>query len=124
MISLQKQIFERLFTRFGPQLWWPAESPWEMMVGAILTQNTKWTNVEKAITNLKTAKVLDVSLMHQMPQKALAELIRPAGYFNVKAKRLKSLADFVMTEYDGSISRMKKEPLGTLRPKLLAVKGV
>ena len=79
-----------LFKRFGPQDWWPGDTPFEVIVGAILTQNTNWTNVEKAITNLKNAKVLTPDKLHLLDIKKLAELIRPAGYFNIKAKRLKN----------------------------------
>ncbi len=83
-------IYDRLFERYGPQHWWPGDTPFEIVVGAILTQNTNWKNVEKAIANIKNADCLTPEKLHALPIDELAELIRPAGYFNVKAKRLTS----------------------------------
>src|SRR5215831_179490 len=82
------EMFDRLLRHYGPQHWWPGETPVEVMVGAILTQNTSWRNVEKAIANLKRAKALSLTKLLAMDETAVAELIRPAGYFNVKARRL------------------------------------
>ena len=108
----------------GPQHWWPGETPFEVCVGAILTQNTNWKNVEKAIGNLKSRGLLDPHRLHAVPAGDLASLIRPAGYFNIKAKRLKSFLKFLVEEYEGSLDRMFEERLETLREKLLSVKGV
>ena len=118
------EIYKTLHEKFGHQNWWPGDTPFEIMVGAILTQNTAWTNVEKAIQNLKKAGALSARAMHQMPEKKLAGLIRPSGYFNVKARRLKNFVDFFVSEYGGSISKMKREDGVVLRQKLLAVKGI
>ncbi|UCF16583.1 MAG: hypothetical protein JSW59_03805, partial [Phycisphaerales bacterium] len=82
------EIYQLLYDAFGPQHWWPGETPFEIIVGAILTQNTNWRNAEKAIANLKSAKCLDPQEIHRMDAEELAELIKPAGYYNIKAKRL------------------------------------
>lgn len=116
-------IYSQLYAHFGPQSWWPGDTPFEIMVGAVLTQNTNWGNVEKAIVNLKRARALSLSRCHAIPESDLAELIRPAGYFNVKARRLKNLCAFIIETY-GSVVRMKREPLETLRPLLLSVNGI
>ncbi len=122
-IPLHK-IYQELYQHFGPQGWWPGDTPFEIMVGAILTQNTNWKNVEKAILNLKRAKVLTPVKLHALPVPALAQLIKPAGYFNVKAKRLKNFLDFLFVEYKGKLSLMAKEDLAVLREKLLNVNGI
>lgn len=119
-----KDIYERLFVHYGPQNWWPGESPFEVMVGAILTQNTNWTNVEKAIDNLKAAGALELEPMLELSHEQLAQLIRPAGYFNVKAKRLRAFLEFLKGEYGGDLEAMAREDTARLREKLLGVKGV
>ena len=113
-----------LFKRFGPQDWWPGDTPFEVIVGAILTQNTNWTNVEKAITNLKNAKVLTPDKLHLLDIKKLAELIRPAGYFNIKAKRLKNFLDWFFENYSGELKNLENVPTAELRQQLLSVKGI
>ena len=118
------EIYRRLYHAFGPQRWWPGETPFEIAVGAILTQNTNWGNVEKAIENLKRDEVLNVESINNMKTERLASLIKPAGYFNVKAKRLKAFISFLRNEYHGSLKRMKKEEMQTLRVRLLQVHGV
>lgn len=117
-------MYKKLYASFGPQYWWPGETPFEIAIGAILTQNTNWSNVEKAIANLKNDKVLNPTALHNMSQDRLAELIRPAGYFNIKAKRLKNFISFLINKYHGSMSRMKKEELNSVRKKLLSVNGI
>lgn len=117
-------IYKKLFKAFGPQHWWPGDTAFEIAVGAILTQNTNWGNVEKAINNLKSAKTLSAKKIYEMPVHKLAQLIRPAGYFNVKARRLKAFIDFIVSEYNGSMEKMKKGDLHTLREKLLSVHGI
>ncbi len=119
-----QRIYDLLYLRYGPQHWWPGETPFEVAVGAVLTQNTNWSNVEKAIRNLKAFNKLTVSAIHSLPDAELAGLIRPAGYFNIKAKRLKNLISLLADEYHGSMKRMQKEPLKKIRPKLLAVNGI
>lgn len=118
------EIYRRLYHAFGPQRWWPGETPFEIAIGAILTQNTNWGNVEKAIENLKRDKALNVESINNMKTEKLASLIKPAGYFNVKAKRLKAFISFLRNEYHGSLKRMKKEEMQTLRVRLLQVHGV
>lgn len=126
--SLQRrdldELYFRLFRRFGPQHWWPGRTKFEVMVGAILTQNTNWTNVEKAIANLRRAGVLNVQAIHQIPGKKLARLIKPSGYFNVKARRLKNLVGFIVRMYQGNLARMQKGSLPKLREELLSVNGI
>jgi endonuclease-3 related protein len=118
------EIYEILFEHFGPQDWWPGDSAFEIMVGAVLTQNTNWTNVSKAIDNLKIENLLSFEKLHELEVELLAEKIRPAGYFNLKAKRLKNLLDFIDEEYDGSLEEMFAEDIICLREKILTVKGI
>ena len=116
------QIFQRLLGAYGPQQWWPAETAFEVMVGAVLTQNTSWINVERAIGNLKKQKALSDSGIVTMTHKRLARLLTPVGYFNVKATRLKNFCQW----YAGQGGRRKLQtiPTDTLRPMLLAVNGI
>lgn len=117
-------MFHLMFERFGPQDWWPAETELEVMVGAILTQNTNWKNVEKAIANLKRKGLLSFEALSSLTVDELAEEIRPAGYFNVKAGRLKNLITFVQEHYDGKLNRCLQAETGVLREGFLSVKGV
>jgi endonuclease-3 related protein len=117
-------LYDRLFSEFGPQRWWPAKTPFEVIVGAVLTQNAAWRNVERAIANLRAARVLTPRALHRLPTTDLAELIRPSGYYNVKARRLKNLLDFLFTRYGGSLKRMFATELPLLREELLAVNGI
>ena len=118
------EIYHRLFKAYGPRHWWPGETPFEVMVGAILTQNTSWRNVEKAIQKLKNKGVLNAEGIHQLRKSQLAPLIRSSGYYRIKAERLKAFVDFLFENYDGNINRMGKERLKTLRAKLLKVNGI
>lgn len=118
------EIYHKLYRAFGPQHWWPGDSPFEIAVGAILTQNTNWANVEKAIASLKNKRALSAKGIHEMKTEKLALFIRPAGYFNVKARRLKAFIHFLINDYHGSMGRMKNENLDTLRTKLLNVHGI
>jgi len=117
-------IYRMLYKQFGPQHWWPGDTPFEIAVGAILTQNTNWGNVERAINNLKNSSMLDAHVLHKVPHAKLASLIRPAGYFNIKAKRLKHFLAFLTTHYNGDIEKMKDEDLHKLRRRLLEVNGI
>lgn len=117
-------IYHTLYSHFGPQHWWPGDTAFEVAVGAILTQNTNWGNVEKAIANIKAIKSLNARALHNMSHVQLASLIRPAGYFNVKAKRLKAFLDFLIHDFRGSMQRMKKVETGSLRKRLLSVHGI
>lgn len=119
-----KTIYDLLFTRFGTQHWWPGDTPFEIIIGAILTQNTNWTNVEKAIANLKKARVLSPEKLHKLDIKKLAEMIRPAGYFNIKAARLKNFINWFFENYEGKLKNLEKVPTDRLRLELLSVKGV
>ncbi len=110
--------------RFGPQHWWPGETRFEIITGAVLTQNTNWTNVEKAIANLKGAGLLEPEKLYTIEIARLAELIRPAGYFNVKAKRLKNLLNWLFDNYDGKLENVEAIATGRLREELLSVSGI
>ena len=101
-----RRAYELMRARFGHQHWWPGETPFEVCVGAILTQNTAWTNVERAIANLKTARVLEPEKFFALPEAKLAELIRPAGYFNVKARRLRSFLRVLVEEFGGDLKKL------------------
>ena len=117
-------VYVKLYRRFGPQGWWPAKTPFEVMVGAVLTQNTNWGNVEKAIAGLKRRRLLSAARMAAMPRAALARLIRPAGYYNVKARRLKACVDFFNARYAGQWRRMARQDTQSLRALLLEVNGI
>lgn len=117
-------LYDTLYRRMGPSGWWPAKTKFEVMVGAILTQNAAWANVEKAIANLRRNGLLNVWKIDRLKPEKLAGLIRPAGYFNVKSRRLKALAGFLISRYGGSIRRMSRRPLYELRAELLEVNGV
>ncbi len=119
-----RDIYARLYRRFGPQGWWPADSAFEVIVGAVLTQNTSWQNVERAIVNLKKARCLSYRSMLRLKTSALAQLIRPAGYYNIKAARLKNFLKFMDKSYKGSLKRMRKKDTLALREELLSVNGV
>ena len=123
-MSVVQQTYDILLSHFGPQSWWPGDSPFEIIVGAILTQNTAWTNVEKAIENLRDDDMLSPKAMRDLSADELAELIRPAGYYRLKAKRLKNFVDFLYEQYDGSVEQMSTVDLFTLREELLAVNGI
>ena len=118
------EIYNILLEHFGPQDWWPGDSPFEIMVGAVLTQNTNWANVSKAIDNLKQENLLFFEKLHELPVALLAEKIRPAGYFNLKAARLKNLLDFIGEEYNGSLEAMLAGDTIGLREEILTVKGI
>jgi endonuclease-3 related protein len=118
------QIYNLLFDYFGEQHWWPGDTPFEIMVGAILTQNTNWQNVEKAICNLKSARLLSLESMSQLQPEELAEYIRPAGYYRIKAARLHNLFSLLNDEWSGDLEYFLNQPAATLREQLLSVKGI
>lgn len=118
------QIYQTLRAHSGHQNWWPGETPLEIAVGAILTQNTNWQNVEKAITQLKAAGALDLAVLDGMPPESLAQLIRPAGYFNIKAKRLKNFMHHIVSNYAGDLQAFLALSTSQLREELLAIKGI
>jgi len=118
------EIYELLYDAFGPQNWWPGETPFEIIAGAILTQNTNWTNVEKAIANLKSAERLNPQGLRHIDLARLAELIRPAGYYNLKSRRLKNFVDWLFDNYVGEVENLRRVDTDQLRTELLPVKGV
>ena len=118
------RLYRRLHRHYGDLSWWPGETPLEVSVGAILTQNTAWTNVEKAIKRLKEARSLNVRALYRLPHAKLAPLIKSAGYFNVKALRLKNFISFLQGRHGGSLVKMFKEKPSRLREELLSVNGV
>jgi endonuclease III related protein len=124
MKKILMKIYRTLYQAYGPRHWWPGETPFEVMVGAILTQNTSWRNVEKAIQHLKGKGVLNIEGIHQLKKSDLASLIKSSGYYRIKADRLKAFVNYLFEDYSGNIKRMRKEELETLRQKLLRVKGI
>ncbi|MDQ2069166.1 endonuclease III domain-containing protein [Natronospira sp. AB-CW4] len=116
-------MFSWLLRQHGPQGWWPCQGgPFEVMVGAVLTQNTAWVNVEKAIHNLHQAEALDAGTILGMPETRLAQLIRPSGYYNIKAGRLRNLCRWYVGA--GGFERLRQQDTGVLRRELLSIKGV
>ena len=117
-------IYNSLFKHFGPQDWWPGVTPFEVIIGAILTQNTSWDNVEKAIVSLKASGKFTPEGLFKLQTDKLALLIKSSGYFNIKAKRLKNFLSFLFNDYEGNIDRLLKEDGHLLRHKLLNVNGI
>ncbi len=118
------ELYDLMYNHFGAQAWWPAETPFEVMVGAILTQNTHWGNVEKAINNLRSAGVLDYRSLANMSAAEIAELIRPSGYYNLKAQRLCNLLLMVSEKYGGDLEHFLQDDMEAARENLLSVKGI
>lgn len=118
------EAYRLLFEAYGPQHWWPGETPFEVIVGALLTQNTSWRNVERAIANLREADVLEPRRLYDLPDAELEELLRPAGYFRLKAQRLKRLLALIVERYDGSLDLMFAQPVDRLREQLLSINGI
>jgi len=117
-------IYKHLFDAFGPQHWWPGDTTEEIIIGAVLTQNTSWENVRKALDNLKNAGALNLETISKLSTPVLASLIRPSGYYNIKEKRLRAVADFFLSRCGGDFSRLKSLPLEKLRSEILEVYGV
>ncbi len=117
-------MYRKLARSWGRQNWWPAETPFEVIVGAILTQNTSWTNVERALASLREARKLSLAGIRELRQPELEALIRSSGYFRQKAQRLKNFVAFLDANYGGSLARMFATPTGQLRVELLALKGI
>ena len=118
------RYYEAMSGALGPMHWWPAQTPFEVIVGAILTQSTAWGNVERAIANLRSARVLTPSAILRVRTSRLAALVRPSGYFRQKAKKLKAFVRFLQTGYGGSLAHMFRTPTVELREKLLSVHGI
>lgn len=117
-------LYKMLHAYFGPQHWWPAKTKFEVCVGAILTQNTSWQNVERAIRNLKRAKKLSLRGILSLNEKQLANLIKSAGYYNQKARRLKLFCKYVQQNYSGRLKRLFNKSLTDLREELLSLHGI
>jgi len=122
--ELLQQVYDRLYAHFGPQHWWPAETPFEVLVGAILTQNANWKNVEKAIANLRDAGFLSLERMAELPPDLLAEYIRPSGYYNIKAGRLRNLLEHIRSVHGGDLDAFLGQPPEALREELLSIRGI
>jgi endonuclease-3 related protein len=119
-----QDFYGRMSAHYGPTHWWPGDTDFEIAIGAILTQNTAWTNVEKAIVNLKAARLLSPKAMLAASDAALETALRPSGYFRQKAKRVRLFCEHLMTHYGGSLRRMAARPLPELRDELLALHGI
>jgi endonuclease III related protein len=119
-----RTYYDALFAAHGPQHWWPGRTAFEIIAGAILTQNTSWSNVESALRNLRREKLLTPRAMEEVPFARLARLIRSSGYFRQKAKKLKCFVRFVRSQYGGSLAEMFRTPTAALREKLLSIHGI
>jgi len=117
-------IYKRLYSRFGSQEWWPGDTSFEVIVGAILTQNTAWANVEKAIKNLKRHKALSPKALSGIKTSQIARMIRPSGYYNVKAKRLRNFLNFLNKNFNGDLNKLLRLNTSSLRESLLGIKGI
>ncbi len=117
-------IYARLLTEYGAQRWWPAKTPFEVIIGAILTQSAAWTNVEKAIARLQAANALSIEALRKMPESRLAELVRPSGYFNAKARKIKAFVNWLGENYYGDLDRLFANDVGSLRQQLLSIHGI
>jgi endonuclease-3 related protein len=118
------EIYERLFAHFGPQNWWPADTPFEICVGAILTQNASWKNVKIAINNLKKKNLLDPFKLYEIPLETLSQIIKPSGFYNIKAKRLKNFVKFLIENYQGDLNILFSKGLEKAREELFSIKGL
>lgn len=119
-----EKIYNTLYSHYGSQHWWPARTRFEVIIGAILTQNTNWKNVEKAIANLKSEDLLRFEALQKVPRGELARLIRPSGYYNIKTDRLRSFIEFLGLEYGGDLKKMFRERTERLRERLLSIHGI
>ena len=119
-----RAFYDALLKAYGPQGWWPAETPLEVVIGAILTQNTNWKNVERAIENLKREGLLDPQALARMPPERLAEVIRPAGYYRIKARRLKNFIEMLVRDFGGDLDALFALSTSRLRETVLAVSGI
>jgi len=119
-----QEVYSRLYSEWGAQHWWPAETPFEVVIGAILTQNTAWSNVEQAVAALRSEKLLDPKIMGGISAEHLAELIVPSGYYNLKARRILNFMQMLNEEYAGDLERLFRLETGQLRSVLLSVNGI
>ncbi len=119
-----REIYDRLYAAYGPQGWWPGQTPTEVIIGAVLTQNTAWTNVERAIANLRRANALSWIALRDLSEAELAALIRPAGTYRVKAVRLKALVNYLWQHHQGCLDSLLAGPLDQVRDRLLSIHGI
>jgi endonuclease III related protein len=124
MSETLEAIYDACFKHFGPLKWWPADTPFEVCVGAVLTQNTSWKNVVKAINNLKELSMLNADSIHNTEEANLALIIKPSGYFNIKAKRLKKFVSHLVNEHRGDLNSLFSSSVEDLRRELLSIYGV
>ncbi|MCL0047456.1 hypothetical protein M1N48_00150 [Dehalococcoidia bacterium] len=117
-------VYDTLFSKYGPQGWWPGGGPLDVVIGAILTQNTAWANVEKAITNLKMANLWSLESIHSSSQGDLASVVLSSGYFNQKARKLKAFAEHIYIKYEGDLAKFLNQELPCLRMELLSIYGI
>lgn len=122
--ELLRELYQKMWDALGPQGWWPGETPFEVALGAILTQNTNWGNVARAVERLQERDLLVPGALKELPVAELAQLIKPAGYYNIKADRIRHFLEFLGSRYQDSMSLMAEEDLEVLRPALLAIKGI
>lgn len=123
-VELIHSVFERLLDAFGPQHWWPAETPLEVIIGAILTQNTAWKNVQQCIKALRDVGCLSFEPLSALPLPSLAALIRPSGYYNQKARKLKAFCDHVQTRWQGDVAALLSQDMEPLRAELMTIHGI
>lgn len=119
-----REVFERLFAALGPQHWWPADTPFEVVVGAILTQNTAWKNVKQAIGKLREQDLLTLEALLLLPQHDLATLIRASGYYNQKARKLKDFCEHLQNHWQGNLEHFLSQDMERLRAELLSLRGI
>ncbi|MEW6681244.1 MAG: endonuclease III domain-containing protein [bacterium] len=124
MREILEKIYHLLYNTFGEMYWWPGESPFEIIIGAILTQNTAWKNVEKAIENLKKEDLLTPERINKISEQRLAKIIKPSGFYKQKAKKLKEFVNFLFLSYNGNIKKLFEKELFSLRGDLLSIKGI
>jgi endonuclease-3 related protein len=118
------EVYDRLMSYYGPQHWWPGDSPFEVIIGAILTQSAAWTNVDKAINNLKTASALSPRAIRRLPKEELARLVRPSGYYNAKTIKLKAFVEWLDENYLDDLNKLFAIDVGMLRKRLLSIHGI
>lgn len=124
MEGVLMEVFRRLYGRYGPQGWWPGESRFEVVIGAILTQAVSWRSVERALDNLKQAQVFSMDGLRDVPQAQLAQMLRPCVYFNMKARKLKAFVDHVWDQYGGDLDALLSREPAELREELLSIYGI
>jgi endonuclease-3 related protein len=122
--ALLLDIYAAMSAELGPSGWWPGETPFEIALGAILTQNTAWTNVEKALHNLRTQDLLEARALYELPEATLAELIRPAGFFRIKAKRIRNFLDFLHAACNLDLEELRSRDISALRAQFLEISGI